>query len=273
MPGLPLPMITGEKALYLDFQFNGQGEDVVAGRLALEDTNRLRLTLPAVWDQLEAISRQLEAMFGDVQDFEFTVQDGRLFLLQTRRAKRTPWAALKFVAEGLIQPKEALDRLDGIDLNTVARTHLSLPQTAPLARATVAGIGVGAGRIALDPDSAKRFAGGGDPTILVRRETTTADILGMANAAGILTALGGRTSHAAVVARQLGKVCLVGCADLSIEPSAGTCRIGQHDFAEGDWLTLDGDQGAVYGGRLEVVVERPEAALASVALWRASESA
>lgn len=268
---------TGEKALYLDFQFNGQGEDVVAGRLALEDTNRLRLTLPAVWDQLEAISRQLEAMFGDVQDFEFTVQDGRLFLLQTRRAKRTPWAALKIaidlVAEGLIQPKEALDRLDGIDLNTVARTHLSLPQTAPLARATVAGIGVGAGRIALDPDSAKRFAGGGDPTILVRRETTTADILGMANAAGILTALGGRTSHAAVVARQLGKVCLVGCADLSIEPSAGTCRIGQHDFAEGDWLTLDGDQGAVYGGRLEVVVERPEAALASVALWRASESA
>ena len=110
-----------------------------------------------------------------------SVQDGRLFLLQTRRAKRTPWAALKIdlVAEGLIQPKEALDRLDGIDLNTVARSHLSLPRTAPLARATVAGIGVVAGRIALDPDAAKRFADGSDPTILVRRETTTADILGM----------------------------------------------------------------------------------------------
>jgi len=267
---------TGEDTPYLDFQFNGQGEDVVAGRLAMGDTDRLRLTLPAVWDQLEAIRRQLEAMFGDVQDFEFTVQDGRLFLLQTRRAKRTPWAALKIaidlVAEGLIQPKEALDRLDGIDLNTVARSHLSLPRTAPLARATVAGIGVVAGRIALDPDAAKRFADGGDPTILVRRETTTADILGMANAAGILTALGGRTSHAAVVARQLGKVCLVGCAALSIDPSGRTCRIEQHEFAEGDWLTLDGDQGAVYAGRLEVVVERPEAALASVARWHASES-
>lgn len=268
---------TGEKALYLDFQFNGQGEDVVAGRLAIGGTDRLRLVLPAVWDQLEVICRQLEATFGDVQDFEFTVQDGRLFLLQTRRAKRTPWAALKIaidlVAEGLMQPKEALDRLNGIDLNNVARSHLSLPQTAPLARATVAGIGVIAGRIALDPDAAKRFGGGGDPTILVRRETTTADIMGMANAAGILTALGGRTSHAAVVARQLGKVCLVGCADLLIDPLGRTCRIGSHDFAEGDWLTLDGDQGAVYAGRLEVVVERPEAALARVAGWQESESA
>ncbi len=268
---------TGEKALYLDFQFNGQGEDVVAGRLALEDTNRLRLTLPGVWDQLEAICGHLEAMFGDVQDFEFTVQDEQLFLLQTRRAKRTPWAALKIaidlVAEGLIQPKEALHRLEGIDLNTIARNHLLLPQTAPLARATVAGIGVVAGRIALDLDSAQRFAGAGDPTILVRRETTTADILGMANAAGILTALGGRTSHAAVVARQLGKICLVGCSDLLIDPSARTCRIGPRDFTEGDWVTLDGDQGAVYAGRLEVVVERPAAAFANVTRWRAAESA
>jgi len=268
---------TGEKALYLDFQFNGQGEDVVAGRLAIGGTDRLRLVLPAVWDQLEVICRQLEVTFSDVQDFEFTVQDGRLFLLQTRRAKRTPWAALKIaidlVAEGLIQPKEALERLNGIDLNNVARSHLSLPPTAPLARATVAGIGVVAGRIAFDPDAAKRFADGGDPTILVRRETMTADILGMAKAAGILTALGGRTSHAAVVARQLGKVCLVGCADLLIDPPGRTCRIGRHDFAEGDWLTLDGDQGAIYAGRLEVVVERPEAALARVAGWQESESA
>jgi|HubBroStandDraft_6_1064221.scaffolds.fasta_scaffold417747_2 pyruvate,orthophosphate dikinase len=141
-----------------------------------------------------------------------------------------------------------------------------------LAHTTVAGIGVVAGRIALDPDATKRIADGGDPTILVRRETTTADILGMASAAGILTAMGGCTSHAAVVARQLGKVRLVGCAQLSINLLRRTCRIDQHEFTEGDWLTLDGDQGAVYAGRLEVVVERPENALATIARWRASQN-
>lgn len=188
---------TGENALYLDFQFNGQGEDVVAGRLAIGDADRLRLTLPAIWDRLETTRGTLEAMFSDVQDFEFTVQDGRLYLLQTRNAKRTPWAALKtavdLVEEGLVKPVEALRRLEGIDPDTVVRSHLSGAQDEPLAHATVAGIGVIAGRIALDPDAAKRCADGGDPAILVRRETTTADILGMANAAGILTALGGRT--------------------------------------------------------------------------------
>ena len=269
---------TGADALYLDFQFNGQGEDVVAGRLAIRDTDRLHATLPAIWDQLEAIRRQLETMFGDVQDFEFTVQDGRLYLLQTRRAKRTPWAALKIavdlVQEGLIQPQEALGRLERIDLDTVVRGRLSGTQDAAqestLASATVAGIGVAAGRIALDPDAAKRYADGGEPAILVRRETTTADILGMANAAGILTALGGRTSHAAVVARQLGKVCLVGCTELSIDPGRQTCHIGQHDFAEGDWLTLDGNAGTVHAGRLEVVLERPERELASIIGWHVS---
>ncbi len=119
-----------------------------------------------------------------------------------------------------------------------------------MACATIAGIGVAAGRISLDSDAVKRFTDAGDPAILVRRETTAADILGMTNAVGILTALGGRTSHAAVVARQLGKVCLVGCAELAIDPEHRTCRIGQHDFAEGVWPTLDGNAGAIYAGRL-----------------------
>ena len=113
---------SGENQLYLDFQFNGQGEDVVAGRLAIRDTNRLQSTLPAVWEQLEKVRRQLEAMFTDVQDFEFTIQNGQLYLLQTRTAKRTPWAALKIacdlVAEGLIQPKQALSRLEVICLTS-----------------------------------------------------------------------------------------------------------------------------------------------------------
>jgi pyruvate, orthophosphate dikinase len=267
---------TGEDDLYLDFQFNGQGEDVVAGRLAIRDTDRLQSTLPAAWDRLKEVRRQLETMFSDVQDFEFTIQNGRLYLLQTRDAKRTPWAALKIacdlVEEGLIQPKEALLRLRAIDLAKVVRSHLTGSQTVPLARATVAGIGVVSGRIAFDAETAKQFVDKGDAAILVRRETTTADITGMANAAGILTSLGGRTSHAAVVARQLGKVCLVGCAALVIDQERHICRIALGHFTEGDWLTLDGNSGDVYGGRLDVTLERPEAQLAVVAGWRVLES-
>jgi pyruvate,orthophosphate dikinase len=268
---------TGENTLYLDFQFNGQGEDVVAGRVALQNADLLRATLPSVWEGLEAIRPQLETMFGDVQDFEFTVQEGRLHLLQTRKAKRTPWAALKIavdlVEQGLITPEEALQHLEGIDLDRVALAHLSGTQDPPSAHAIVAGIGVAAGRIAFDTTAAKHFADHGEPAILVRRETSTSDIAGMENAAGILTALGGRTSHAAVVARQLAKVCLVGCADLSIDPQKRTCRVGQSSFAEGDWLTLDGNSGVVFGGRLEVVFEKPERALASIMGWRAAENA
>ncbi len=268
---------TGENALYLDFQLNGQGEDVVSGRVALHDASLLGATLPAIWEELQAIRPQLEVMFGDVQDFEFTVQEERLYLLQTRSAKRTPWAALKIavdlVAQGLIKPGEALQQLEGIDLEKVALGHLSGTQNAPLAHAIVAGTGVAAGKIAFDTSAAKRFADNGDPAILIRRETMTSDIAGMANAAGILTSLGGRTSHAAVVARQLGKVCLVGCTDLSIDPQGRSCRIGQSTFTEGDWLTLDGNAGVVYGGRLEIVLERPERELVTIMQWRTSESA
>ena len=130
---------TGEDALYLDFQFNGQGEDVVAGRLAIRDTERLHSTLPAAWDRLKEVRRQLETMFTDVQDFEFTIQNGRLYLLQTRGAKRTPWAALKIacdlVEEGLIQPKEALHRLKPIDLESVVRKLPDRIQKRPAPRA------------------------------------------------------------------------------------------------------------------------------------------
>jgi pyruvate,orthophosphate dikinase len=268
---------TGEDDIYIDFQFNGQGEDVVAGRLALRDADRLQSTLPAAWDRLNEIRRQLETMFTDVQDFEFTIQNGRLYLLQTRDAKRTPWAALKIacdlVEEGLIQPREALRRLRAIDPAEVVRSHLDGTGDVPLARATVAGIGVVSGRIAFDTEAAKQFADQGEPAILVRRETTTADITGMANAAGILTSRGGRTSHAAVVARQLGKVCLVGCAALDIDTARRSCSIGPGKFAEGDWLTLDGNAGAVHAGRLDVTLERPDAQLAMIARWRASEAA
>lgn len=263
---------TGERELYLDFEFNTQGEDIVAGRQMLADRARLRRRLPAVWVELEGVAVRLETLFRDAQDFEFTLQDGRLNLLQTRDAKRTPWAAVRIavdmVAEGVIQPPEALARLRGVDLERVVRTRLAGEHPPALAVATVASLGVASGTIALDAPAVKRLGRDGAPVVLVRTEATTEDIAAMAGAEGILTACGGRTSHAAVVARQLGKVCLVGCPTLLVDEQHRTCRVGDQTLAEGDYIALDGNEGAVYPGRLETVVERPERELATISEWR-----
>ncbi len=219
---------TGARELYFDFRFNAQGEDVVAGRQRLGDNERLRTVLPGVWTQLEDICRQLEALAGDAQDFEFTVQSRALYLLQTRRAKRTAWAAVTIavdmVEEGMLTPAQGLALLEGVDLSAVVRTRFAPSTSKPLAVAELAGIGVASGVVALDSEAVKRANAAGAAAILVRQETVTADIEGMAAAAGILTASGGRTSHAAVVARQLGKVCLVACSNLAIDLAHRQCR-------------------------------------------------
>ncbi len=261
---------TGVRGLYVDFVFNGQGEDVVAGRRATDGGARLQRMLPGVYGQLETMCRTLEGLFGDAQDFEFTLQSGVLWLLQTRRAKRTPWAALRIavdlVEEGLISSAEARRLLDGVDLATVVRTRFADPGPV-LARAQVAGVGVASGRIALDSAAAARLAGSG-PVILVRQETVTEDIAGLGSAVGILTATGGRTSHAAVVARQLGRVCLVACPALAIDLVHRTCRIGGQDFAEGDPISLDGNEGTVHAGMQAAVAEFPARELAAIAGWQ-----
>ncbi|MDR3536495.1 MAG: PEP/pyruvate-binding domain-containing protein [Acetobacteraceae bacterium] len=263
---------TGVRALYFDFCFNGQGEDVVAGRRTLTDSDRLRRLLPVVYDDLQATQARLEALFADVQDFEFTVQEGRLFLLQTRRAQRTPLAALRIavdmVEERLITPAEAMVRLASVEMDAATRTRFAAPLPAKLAEGVIAGPGVAAGPIALDTAEAERLAEAGTPPILVRPETATSDIAGMARAAGILTAAGSRTSHAAVVARQLGKPCLVGCSGLTINLEQRTCRIGDRTLAEGDPISLDGNDGAIYPGMLGVLTERPERELAAIESWR-----
>jgi pyruvate,orthophosphate dikinase len=263
---------TGARELYFDFQFNAQGEDVVSGRQRLGDKDRLPLVLPAVWARLNDICHELEMLFHDAQDFEFTVQSGVLYLLQARRAKRTDWAALAIavdmVEEGLLTPREALERLEGIDIDAVVRTSFAPPVPKTLAVAQVAGMGVASGAVALDPDAVKRLSQAGTAAILVRSETITTDIEGMALAAGILTASGGRTSHAAVVARQLGKVCLVACPALTIDLDRRECKIGDTVLKEGEFLSLDGNTGAVHLGRLTPLVERPERALAAIAAWR-----
>ena len=268
---------TGAQELYYDFQFNAQGADVVAGRHKLPANERLPLVLPAAWARLNEISRELEVLFGDAQEFEFTIQSGVLFLLQTRRAERTDWAALviavDMVAEGLLTPTDALARLAGIDLNSVVRTSFALPVPDTLAVAQVAGMGVASGAVALDSDAVKRLTAAGTSAILVRLETVTTDIEGMALAAGILTGSGGRTSHAAVVARQLGKICLVACPGLEIDLVRRQCRIGGTVLNEGDFLSLNGNTGAVHLGRLAQLTERPERALAAIAAWRAAAAA
>jgi len=237
------------------------------------DSGRLARQLPAVAADLARIAKSLEGVFHEVQDFEFTVEDGRLYLLQTRAAKLAPWAALKvavaMVREGLIGRSEALRRLDGLALDRLERQVFhDTAGTMPVARAVSAGMGAAIGAIAFDPERVAALVAEGRPAILIREDIATEDIAGIAAADGILTSRGGRTSHAAVVARQLGKVCLVGCRSLRIEPDRRSCVIGALRFEEGDDLTLDGDGGRVFAGRVPVARERPEADLAEVAGWR-----
>lgn len=264
---------TGEKALYMDFLFNAQGEDVVSGRHPIDGDIPLGKLLPEAMVELERVSRALESQFRDAQEFEFTIEDSALFMLQTRTAKRTPWAALRVaveqVAEGLIDPAEALRRLEGIDLDHVEESSIVRPEELEfLASAVSAGIGVAVGRIALDVETAERLAAAGDAVVLVRGETATSDIAGIVACTGILTAVGGRTSHAAVVARQLGKVCLVGCGELAFDLSARRCKIGGRELLEGDWLCLDGNEGRVFAGKPTLVARRPTEWLQTVETWK-----
>ncbi|HLY55495.1 MAG TPA: PEP/pyruvate-binding domain-containing protein [Stellaceae bacterium] len=262
---------TGKDELYLDFQFNAQGEDVVAGRHAVDNVALLKARLPSVWTELDRLRHDLERQFRDAQDFEMTVQEGRLYLLQTRRAKRTPWAAVQIAVDlvraGVATPAEGLRSLDGIDLATVARSRVVGAGARAVGRATAASLGVASGPIALDAEAAARHAASGRAPILVRRDTTTSDIGAMKVAAGVLTAFGGKTSHAAVVARQLGIVCLVGCSALEIDPEGRACTIGSLTLREGDMIGLDANEGTIYAGAVDTVTDRPTEALAEIRRW------
>ncbi|MFZ1988244.1 MAG: PEP/pyruvate-binding domain-containing protein [Alphaproteobacteria bacterium] len=262
---------TGEKRLYLDFAFDAQGEDVVAGRRPLAPPAELARLLPEVSGSLTLASARLERAFCDAQDFEFTVEEGQLFLLQTRDAKRSAWACLKIAVdmarEGVIAPDEALRRLKGLDLSTIVRRRVTGVHGDAIARGMAAGIGVATGIVALSVAQARASAAQGCKVILVRGGITTDDIDGIALAGGVLTAHGGRTSHAAVVARELGKVAIVGCRDLQISGDEASCMIGGKHFVNGDEITLDGETGRIYAGAVEVSEERPQDELAQVAAW------
>ena len=260
---------SGEPALWVDFLFNSQGEDVVSGRRSAHGHNELAAVLPAVWQELVVAARQLESTFADMQDFEFTVQDGRLFMLQSRVGKRTPYAAariaLDLLDEGLISIDLACERTAGLNREALASSRIVATGgegLVSLARAATASSGVAVGEIALDETRAIARHSAGVPVVLVRRDAETSDIAALELATGLLTQRGARTSHAAVVARQLGKVCLVGCTELQIDEATRTIKIGNTTLHEGDMLTLDGNEGALYALAVETEIEYPVELLA-----------
>jgi pyruvate, orthophosphate dikinase len=261
--GLAQPMI--------DLVLDAQGEDVVSGRRTPDTEDTIARSLPAIAAELGDILRQLEKEFGDVQDVEFTIEDGKLWILQTRSAKRTPRAALRIaidlVHEELITPHQALQLLDGIDLAALVQISLISAEKPVIAGIGASG-GIAIGRAAFCSESAQRLAAAGDPVILMRPDTSTADIAGFAVAAGIVTSVGARTAHAALVARQMGKPCVVGCSGMMIDVAADRAQLAGTAVSGSDWITIDGDSGNIYLGRRETVVTRPEAELAEIVTWQ-----
>jgi pyruvate,orthophosphate dikinase len=257
----------------IDVLFEAQGEDVVSGRRTPKTEKELARSAPAVAAELRRSLVQLEKQFKDVQDIEFTIEDGRLWILQSRAAKRTARAALKIavdlVHEGLISEQEGLARVRDLDLEA-----LSIATFAGSASPAVQGIGasggVAVGLAAFDAATAERMAGNGDPVVLIRSDINTADVKGLAAARGIVTASGGRTAHAALIARQLGKACVVSCAGLAVNSEARVAKLDGKTIREGDWISVDGTTGEVFLEQREIVRARPEAELKAVAAWRAN---
>ena len=249
---------TGERRLFGEFLSNAQGEDVVAGIRTPEPIERMREKMPEAFAELVDTLDRLEAHYRDMQDVEFTVEEGKLYLLQTRTGKRTAAAALRAAAEmvdeGLISREEAVARIDPGQLD-----QLLHPMIDPAAKVDVAARGLNAspgaasGAIVLDADTAEERGRAGEDVILVRWETTPDDIHGLIQARGVLTAHGGMTSHAAVVARGMGKPCVAGCEGLSIEHTTGVVTIGEHAVHAGDVITIDGGAGTVMLGSVPLV--------------------
>ncbi|MGO8764312.1 MAG: pyruvate, phosphate dikinase [Limisphaerales bacterium] len=249
---------TGEKVFYGEFLINAQGEDVVAGVRTPEPVAQLKNHLPASFAELEKVRKTLESHFKDVQDFEFTIQDGKLFMLQTRNGKRTGVAAVRFacemVAEKLIDWKTAIKRVPADQLDQVLAPifdRAAIKSAKAIASGLPAGPGAAAGKIYFNADRAVAASNAGEKVLLVRVETSPEDLRGMIAAEGILTARGGVSSHAALVARQMGKVCVCGASALHVDYAAKTMTVGGETFHEGDFLSIDGTSGTVYAGEVK----------------------
>jgi pyruvate, orthophosphate dikinase len=253
---------TGENKFYGEFLMNAQGEDVVAGTRTPLPIGQLEQINPEVYKELIQIRNKLDRHYRDMQDVEFTIQEGTLYMLQTRAGKRTGFAAIQIavdmVKEGLIKKEEALMRIEPEQLNQFLRPIFDLEQKKAavdgdrlLAKGLNAGPGAACGRIVFNAADAVDMAKGGDPVILTRVETSPEDIKGMEASHGILTARGGMTSHAALVARQMGKICVAGCGVLEINYRERKMQVNGKTLLEGDWISIDGSTGEVIEGKLD----------------------
>src|SRR5881296_697697 len=258
---------TGAKEFYGEFLLNAQGEDVVAGIRTPVPILELQKIMPNVYEQLREITTRLEKHYRDMQDFEFTIQDGKLYMLQTRNGKRSGLAAVRvaiqMVEEGLITKEEAIFRVEPNQLYDFLVPRLDEKKTKieVLATGLPASPGAAVGQIVFTADEAVEKADHGaakHPVILVRAETTPEDIHGMEVAAGILTSRGGMTSHAAVVTRGMGKCCVAGAGDIEVVEKAREMRVKGQVFKEGDWISLDGTTGRVMKGKLNTVAAKPD---------------
>jgi pyruvate, orthophosphate dikinase len=249
---------TGEKVFYGEFLINAQGEDVVAGVRTPEPVAELNKHMPAAFKELEGIRQTLEKHFKDVQDFEFTIEDGNVFMLQTRNGKRTGIAAVRFAVEmekeKLIDWKTAIMRVPAEQLDQVLAPIFdrnAVKAAKVIAKGLPAGPGAASGKIYLNAERVVEAAARGEKVLLVRNETSPEDLRGMIAAEGILTAKGGVSSHAALVARQMGKVCVCGAAALQIDYSAKTVTVGGATYKEGDAFSINGTAGEVYAGLID----------------------
>ncbi|MEG2719189.1 MAG: pyruvate, phosphate dikinase [Clostridia bacterium] len=265
---------TGENKLYGEYLINAQGEDVVAGIRTPRPISTLAQAMPEVYKQFSEIAIALEKHYRDMQDMEFTIEHGKLFMLQTRNGKRTAAAALKIavdlVAEGMLTKEEAVLKVEPKQLDTLLHPNFdtdAIKKATPVAKGLPASPGAAAGKVYFTAATAAAAGRSGIAAILVREETTPEDIEGMDFSKGILTARGGMTSHAAVVARGMGRAAVVGCGELRINEEAKTLTVGGKVFHEGDELSLDGSTGSVYGGMIPTVEAAVTGDFAQLMQW------
>ena len=251
---------TGEKHLMGEFLMNAQGEDVVAGVRTPQKIDQMKEIMPEVYDQFVEIAKNLENHYHDMQDMEFTIEDRKLYMLQTRNGKRTAQAALKIacdlVEEGMISEKDAVLMIDPRNLDTLLHPQFdpkALKASAPIGKALGASPGAACGKIVFTAEDAKEWGARGEKVVLVRLETSPEDIEGMKAAQGILTVRGGMTSHAAVVARGMGTCCVSGCGDIAMDEANKKFTLAGKEYHEGDEISLDGTTGNIYDGIIPTI--------------------
>ena len=265
---------TGEKKLFGEFLMNAQGEDVVAGVRTPQTIDQLAEVMPEAYAQFVDICHKLEYHYRDMQDMEFTIEDKKLYMLQTRNGKRTAAAALKIacdlVDEGMISEEEAVCMIDPKSLDSLLHPTFdaaALKAAKPIGKGLAASPGAAAGQIVFTADDAKEWAEKGDKVVLVRLETSPEDIEGMHFAQGILTVRGGMTSHAAVVARGMGTCCVSGCGDIKMDEANKQFTLGGKAYKEGDWISLDGSTGNIYGERLHTAEAEISGEFGRIMAW------